>query len=110
MRQDQFVQSLSKNSTSDLIDTFNAKASVPIYSIEEMALMYAILVSLSFKPINEIRDFYRHIEETIKFEWFGEISKLYFKNFKPSPIVTNINIPTPVPNSNITFNTIQLSK
>lgn len=94
MSRDQYVQSLAEYSSEDLIETFKTKANSAISTFDEMALMYAILVALTLKPINEVRDFFKYVEETIKFEWFGEIIKLYFNNYKPSPIITNINIQT----------------
>lgn len=92
LRQDSYVQFLSNHDSKELISEFEKKSSQPIYTIEDMSLMYAILVALTIKPLNETKEFLQKVEERIKFEWFADIIKLFFNNHINDPIIKSETI------------------
>jgi len=99
LRQDSYVQLLSQNSTSELIKSFEERASKPISTIQEMAMSYAFLVALSFKEIHEVKGFFEYAKN-IKFEWFSEVANFYLTEYKPAPIIQSINIANENPKIN----------
>lgn len=110
MRQNSFVQHISQLPAEQLISEFNKRANTPIVKAVELAEVYAFFISLTFKDMWEVGDFFK-TALNIKFEWFAAIAKLYLQNYTPPPIIQCI-VPSDITsieqfkvyNSHINFN------
>ena len=88
------VNYLSQRPASELINFFNEKKNKPIAKMDEMAMMYAIIVALTFKERKEVEGFFADVSK-IKYEWFSDLVNLYFTNYNPPPIIYSATIPSP---------------
>jgi hypothetical protein len=93
MRQDSYVILLSERDTQNLIDEFNRMASLEMTKQDEVALLYAFLVALSFKPQDEVGQFMKYVKEKIKYEWFSSIAEIYLTSNAPMTIFSSYNVP-----------------
>lgn len=70
-----------KLTTEQLIENFRELKGKTEKSMEEWTMLYAVIVALTFKPLNEVRDFFTNLgKEDIK--WADRLSELYFANMK----------------------------
>jgi hypothetical protein len=91
LREDNFVRLISYRDSQELIKLFNSEAEKELKSSDQVAFLYALYIALTFKERNEVGEFFKQ-GLAIKFDWFADISKLYFQNYIAAPIVTHIPI------------------
>jgi hypothetical protein len=91
LRCDPYVNVISNYDAQELINEFKGRAEKPIESMEDMAIVYAVLVAITFKEIREVGDFFKGVQK-IKYEWFSDIATLYLSNYKPAPIIQSFTV------------------
>lgn len=103
MRENQAVIELSAMPNKLLIDEFNKRTTTTINTNSQLAEIYAIYISLTLKQGEDVVDFFKEAIERIKFEWFGEIAKIFLSTYKNSSIFQTINIPSSEPSIQIIY-------
>ena len=94
MKQDSYVHLISNYDAKELFDEFYKRANAPIATLEEMSLMYAILVALTLKPLVDVKEYLDDIQKNIGFEWFADIVQLFYNNKINDPIIQSFNLPS----------------
>jgi hypothetical protein len=81
LRDSHFVNTtLASISTSELIEEFNRRKGTPIRDTSDLAALYAILIALTYKEPRESTPFFEEVKNSIHYEWFGELAKIYLQN------------------------------
>jgi|GEM_PF-1244018 len=71
------IEDLSqKYSSEKLISLLDSILKEEIEEIEDAVIIYAILISLTYKPYHDVKDFFKEIRSE-QFEWFNEIATKY---------------------------------
>lgn len=82
LREDIFVQDIAKRmSEEDIMREIIERGKVGIRSIQELALMYAMYISLTFKNYKKVEIFYNN-DGKINFEWFADFRTIYFATYR----------------------------
>jgi hypothetical protein len=89
-RADKSVYELSKNNTPELIDALR-KIFKDVESTEHLAKIYAIVIALTFKPYNEVKDFFEAFKDS-GLMWAGKIAEIFFLNNSIENIQYTFNI------------------
>jgi hypothetical protein len=90
---------LAKASPDELITEFDLRVKQPIESAAEIAILYGLLVALTFKQDAKVRAFFESVRDHIKFEWFSTIAKYYLTERTPTDSITvQVNPPQQVDN------------
>jgi hypothetical protein len=75
------VQDLAKqNSTDAIVDAFLSLGAAGIDGMEDLALAYALYISLTFKDYDQVASFFAK-EGNIDFEWFDDIKSIYLASY-----------------------------
>jgi len=83
-----------KYSTNELIELFKQKYLSELKSIEEVVMLYSILISLLFKPYDEVKNFMSEVPK-YNFRWSKQISDIYFsKKISENFLFFNMNYKT----------------
>jgi len=68
MRQDNYVVLLAERDSTELMNEFDKLAASEMTKQDEVAFLYAVLISLTFKPYIEVGDFMKHVQADVKYE------------------------------------------
>ncbi|MBI5662550.1 MAG: hypothetical protein HZC46_10435 [Ignavibacterium album] len=79
-----------KFTTNELIELFKQKYLSELKSIEEVVMLYSILISMIFKPYEEVKNFMSEVPK-YNFRWSKQISEIFFSK-KISENVSFINM------------------
>lgn len=80
-RKDEFVQSLGNEPLEELKRLFHVLIQEGIETLEELILVYALYISITFKKYSEVREFLNG-EGDITYEWFPHIKSIYLSSSK----------------------------
>lgn len=79
---------LAKFDKATLFHEFSQRVEKPIVDVADIAILYALLIALSFKKDEDIKGFFKYVSEHIKFEWFSTIANYYLSDKTNSDIFT----------------------
>jgi hypothetical protein len=75
-REDNSIQSFSKKYSVDkLVDFYNQLTEIDITELDDIILVYSILISISFKNYNEIILFFKEIKP-VEIRWFNKLNEI----------------------------------
>ena len=88
---------LSKFDKKDLFIEFSSRIKETITDTSDIAILYALMISLTFKKDKDVTGFFKYISDTIKFEWFSKIADYYLSNQTTSETFTfQVNPPSKI--------------
>jgi hypothetical protein len=87
-KEDSSIQFLSKKySTNEFIDFYNKLTENEITELDDIVIIYSILMAISFKNYNEINQFFEDIKP-IEIRWFNKLKEIIQSLAIPSETYT----------------------
>ena len=81
-RNDRYVQALGKYSFEQITKTIQEIGTKGIDTIEELAFVYALYISLTYKEYEKVSKYFQ-TEGAITFEWFPDVRSIYISSYIP---------------------------
>ena len=101
-RAEPYIEEIARQySAKEIQDVFLKLGKEGISNFDELANAYALYISLTFKPIEEVEPFFNG-EGNVNFEWFSDIKDIYLSNYVPLNNFS-IDLTACAPKPNITF-------